>query len=188
MTLSLNATHANGISEYDVHSLHGYQMALKTKEFLTEHNSTKRSFVMTKNTFAGSGAYTHHQLGETHRNWENMTNTIAGVMNFNMFGIPLTGPDTCGYISSERTKETEELCARWIQLASFYPFARQHRDENPIGALEPYLMDGLYKNWTRNAMNQRLNYVRHFYTCLYTASEDGGTCFDPLLFHFPEDE
>jgi alpha-glucosidase (family GH31 glycosyl hydrolase) len=43
-----------------------------------------------------------------------MTNTIASVMNFNMFGIPVTGPDTCGYHSTKKTPETEELCARWI--------------------------------------------------------------------------
>ena len=49
-------------------------------------------------------------------------------------------------------------------------------------------MNDLYKNWTRNAMHQRMNYVRHFYTCLYAVSEDGGTCFDPLLFHYPEDD
>jgi alpha-glucosidase (family GH31 glycosyl hydrolase) len=49
-------------------------------------------------------------------------------------------------------------------------------------------MTELYKNWTRNAMHQRLNVARHFYTCLYKVSQDGGTCFDPLLFHFPEDD
>jgi alpha-glucosidase (family GH31 glycosyl hydrolase) len=54
---------------------------------------------MTQNTFTGSGKYSQHILGETHRTWENMTNSIAGVMNFNMFGIPVTGPDTCGYYS-----------------------------------------------------------------------------------------
>ena len=68
---------------------------------------------MTKNTFAGSGQYSQHLLGETHRNWENMTNTIAGVMNFNMFGIPLVGPDTCGFFGQNVTV-TQKLCTRWI--------------------------------------------------------------------------
>jgi len=190
MTLSLNATLDRGkLSEYNVHSLHGLKMAEGTNKFMTKYQPNKKPFIMTKNTFAGSGKYSQHLLGETHRTWENMTNTIAGVMNFNMFGIPVTGPDTCGYYSQgNKTKETEELCARWIQLATYYPFARQHRDDNPEGALEPYLMTELFKNWTRNAMHQRLNVARHFYTCLYKVSQDGGTCFDPLLFHFPEDD
>lgn len=26
------------------------------------------------------------------------------------------------------------------------------------------------------------------YTCMYEVSANGGTCFDPLFFHFPQDE
>jgi len=52
--------------------------------------------------------------------------SIAGVMNFNMFGIPMVGPDTCGFFEDKNVTEPEqkELCARWIELATFYPFAR----------------------------------------------------------------
>ena len=31
-----------------------------------------------------------------------------------------------------------------------------------------------------------MGYIRHIYTCLFTASLEGGSCFDPLLLHFPE--
>jgi alpha-glucosidase (family GH31 glycosyl hydrolase) len=50
-----------------------------------------------------------------------MKHSIAGVMNFNMFGIPLTGPETCGFFGTDLM---DELCGRWIQLATFYPLAR----------------------------------------------------------------
>ena len=40
-----------------------------------------------------------------------MKMSIAGVMNFNMFGIPFTGPETCGYYGKDRN---DELCARWV--------------------------------------------------------------------------
>lgn len=26
------------------------------------------------------------------------------------------------------------------------------------------------------------------YTCLYEVSQNGGTCFDPLFFHYPDDD
>ena len=26
------------------------------------------------------------------------------------------------------------------------------------------------------------------YTCLFEASQEGGTCFDPLLLHYPDDD
>jgi alpha-glucosidase (family GH31 glycosyl hydrolase) len=67
-----------------------------------------------------------------------MKSSIAGVMNMQMFGIPLVGPDTCGF-SGEA--DQNELCGRWVQLAQFYPFARQHAggDKNEIWRMpEPY--------------------------------------------------
>lgn len=59
-----------------------------------------------------------------------MKYSIAGVMNFNMFGIPMVGPDTCGYMGLDGQ---DELCARWVQLATFFPFARQNQDDSAKG-------------------------------------------------------
>ena len=106
-------------------------------------------------------------------------------MNFNMFGIPLIGPNTCGFFG--QSHQTEELCARWIQLASFYPFARWNSDavDSPN---EPFLMNSVLQKWVKNALTQRLQFTRQLYSCLKEVSDDGGTCFDPLFFHFPTEE
>jgi alpha-glucosidase (family GH31 glycosyl hydrolase) len=50
-----------------------------------------------------------------------MSFSISSAMNMNMFGIPMTGGDICGV---NMTKDKEELCGRWVQLASFLPIAR----------------------------------------------------------------
>jgi alpha-glucosidase (family GH31 glycosyl hydrolase) len=34
------------------------------------------------------------------RTWEDMKYSVAGLMNFNMFGIPHTGADVCGSFNS----------------------------------------------------------------------------------------
>lgn len=104
-----------------------------------------------------------------------------------MFGIPLTGPETCGYFG---TAANDELCARWIQLATFYPLARQHRAAGAAGgpANEPYALASPYKEMAIAAIQDRLQYIRHLYTCLFETSQDGGTCFDPLLLHYPTDD
>jgi len=50
-------------------------------------------------------------------------------------------------------------------------------------------MDEPFKSMATAALQERLRYTRHLYSCLYEAQSGGGTCFDPLLFHFPlEDE
>ena len=30
--------------------------------------------------------------------------------------------------------------------------------------------------------------MRHMYTCLLRVHKEGGTCFDPLMFHYPQDD
>jgi alpha-glucosidase (family GH31 glycosyl hydrolase) len=71
-------------------------------------------FLQSRSTFAGSGKYVSHSLGENHRTFDDMRLSIAGIMNFNMFGIPLVGPNICGYFSSNSTVDESELCGRWI--------------------------------------------------------------------------
>ena len=128
--------------------------------------------------------------------------SIAGVMNFNMFGIPMVGPDTCGFFEDKSLNETNqrELYARWIELATFYPFARQHHDTTtqPGGrggmATEPYNLGGTkanptkYMDMAKAAIKERFSYLRHMYTCQLRVHREGGTCFDPLLLHYPHDD
>ena len=161
----------------------------------------QRTFLLSRSTFAGSGKYVQHWLGDNHRNWDNMKWSIAGIMNFNMFGIPMVGPDVCGFFEDKNVTEAEqrELCARWIELSVFYPFARQHHDKTGEGgrggmATEPYNLGGTtantteYKDWATAAIQERFSYLTTMYTCHLRVHRDGGTCFDPLLMHYPHDD
>lgn len=88
-----------------------------------------------------------------------MKASIAGTMNMNMFGIPMVGPDTCGFFQPADTSkdDPDEICGRWIQLATFYPFARQHRDISGGGnPNEPYNLPEPYQSWAKNALYDRL--------------------------------
>lgn len=182
MAMSLNATHpSNNLREYDVHSLFGHIETKRTWDFLAGENSpnkNKRPFILSRSTFAGSGNHTQHWLGDNHREWAYLNYSISGVMNFNMFGVPMVGPDTCGFFEARNESErydSEQMCGRWYQLATFYPFGRHHRDKDTDGGRggdrnEPYLLQEPYKSWARNSLYQRLQYSRQMYSCLFEAS------------------
>jgi alpha-glucosidase len=62
MSLSLNATHpSNGYKEYDVHSLFGHLEGKVTYDYLANNLESplhdKRTFLLSRSTFSGSGAY-----------------------------------------------------------------------------------------------------------------------------------
>ena len=188
MTISLNATHPNlKYNQYDTHSLFGHSQGKMTKEQLEALDTQDlRQLVVSRSTFVGSGVYMQHFHSRNSRTWDDMKYSISLVMNFNMFGIPMTGPDTCGFFGD---KDQDELCGRWYQLAQFYPLARQDRAlTGGDPTYEPYALKDPYKTWAKNAIHARYNYVRLLYSCLYSANTTGGTCFDPLLLHYPQDD
>jgi len=128
MAMSLNATHpSNGLYEYDVHNLFGHMMSKTTNNFMTSTyaNPDNRPFILTRSSFSGTGQFASHWLGDNWRDWNYMKYSVAGMMNMNMFGIPHVGADVCGFFGQTRD---DDMCSRWIQLATFYPLARAHQN------------------------------------------------------------
>jgi alpha-glucosidase (family GH31 glycosyl hydrolase) len=116
-TIALNATHGTGdnaLKQYDVHGLYGHMQSKTVNNILADpaaHEASNpyaglRTFISTTSTFAGTGQYAQHHLSPMKRTWDDMRYSIAGIMNFNMFGIPFTGGDVCGSFAAS-TNQTE---------------------------------------------------------------------------------
>lgn len=92
-------------------------MSNRTHEFMTNNktyaNVDNRPFILTRSTFASTGRYASHWLGDNFRDWAYLRYSVAGIMNMNMFGVPHVGADICGFFGTVRE---DEMCARWIQL------------------------------------------------------------------------
>uniref|UniRef100_A0A8C7J8X1 MICAL-like protein 2 n=1 Tax=Oncorhynchus kisutch TaxID=8019 RepID=A0A8C7J8X1_ONCKI len=115
-------------SHYNMHSLYGLLEAKASARAL-KRMLGKRAFVISRSTFPSQGQYSGHWLGDNRSHWKDMYTSIAGMLTFNLLGVPLVGADICGF--SEQTEE--ELCVRWTQLGAFYPFTRNHNsiDQKP---------------------------------------------------------
>ena len=145
----------------------------------------ERPFVLSRSTRAGHGRWGFHWLGDNWSSWSQMRESIAGVFDFQFFGVGLVGADVCGF----HNDTTVELCSRWLQLGAFYPFMRNHNDigwiSQELYALGPDVMRrGIYVIYLRYSL------ILYFYTQMHLYSdprrEDSAPLFRPMLFDFPE--
>lgn len=168
-------------SHYDVHNLYGFAESIITSFCLATIRS-KRPFLLSRSTFAGSGKYTAHWTGDVFSRWDDMKHSVGDIMSFNLFGIPMVGADICGF--NENT--TKELCQRWSQLGAFYPFSRNHND-NSTKEQDPASFDAEFVESTKKALNIRYKFLPYLYTLLWNAHKFGETVIRPLFFEFPKD-
>ncbi|OJJ42298.1 hypothetical protein ASPZODRAFT_2122517 [Penicilliopsis zonata CBS 506.65] len=179
--IATNATHHDGTLEYDIHNLFGLGEAQTTYFAHLAMEPNRRPFLITRSTFAGSGRYTGHWGGDNNSRWGSMWFAIPQALSFQLFGIPMFGVDTCGFMGNT----DEELCNRWMQLSAFFPFYRNH---NVLGAIpqEPY-------NWasvieaTITAQKVRFALLPYLYTLLYQAHATGSPVMRALAWNFPND-
>ncbi|RLN95484.1 hypothetical protein BBJ28_00023001 [Nothophytophthora sp. Chile5] len=179
-TISASALQYDGTRQYDCHNLYGLTEAIATCDVM-ERLTAKRSFVLSRSTFPGSGVHTAHWTGDNASTWNDLRWSIPTILKFGLFGIPMVGADIGGFAGSS----TMELCARWTALGSFYPFARNH---NIIKAApqETYVWPEVV-NVGQKFIGMRYQLLPYIYTLGYHAHADGTPIARPLLLEFPSD-
>ena len=188
----------NFYTMYNVKSLISKIQVKITNEFLRSVN--KRPFIVSRANTIGHGKYGFHWLGDNISTFEMLLWSISGIFNYNIFGIPFSGADICGFHSSA----TDELCARWHILGSFYPFSRNHNVDTGLPQ-EPWNFDKRSRFQDKNDRNRpiegytlhaakigikmRYSLMRYSYTQFMKISlGERGAYFKPAFFEFPEDD
>ncbi|THY30913.1 putative alpha-glucosidase [Aureobasidium pullulans] len=176
-----NATHSDGVEEYDIHNLFGLEILNATYNALTQTITGKRPFIIGRSTFAGAGQYAGHWGGDNYATWESMLFSIPQALDMALFGIPMFGADTCGFSGNS----DEELCNRWMQLSAFFPFYRNHNtlDDN---SQEPYIW-GSVIDASKRAMAIRYSLLPYMYTLFHMAHTTGSTVMRAMAWEFPHD-
>ncbi|KAH9974514.1 glycosyl hydrolases family 31-domain-containing protein [Russula compacta] len=180
-TVATNATHYGGHTELDMHNLFGHLMSRAAFLASRELHPGKRPFLISRSTFAGSGRWTGHWLGDNHSKWSYLHHSIQGVLQFQLFQIPMVGADVCGFGGNTN----EELCNRWTQLAAFTPFFRNHNIRGAIPQ-EPYRWDSV-AHASRVATAVRYALLPYWYTLFANASLYGTPPVRALFFEFPQE-
>ena len=180
-SLDMAAIHAGGVIEYNFHSLNGYYEAKATSNYFTQQLNI-RPFVLSRSSFPGHGRYAFKWTGDNFSQWSFMEWSIVGVFNFNMFGIPMVGADICGF----QGNTNEELCSRWMQLGTMYPFSRNHNAINTVSQ-EPYAFGPTLLTTSQMAIRNKYMLYLYFYTEMTLLSINGGMFFQPAFFEYPFD-
>ncbi|XP_046559540.1 lysosomal alpha-glucosidase-like [Haliotis rubra] len=177
-TLCMSAKFHDGL-HYNLHNMYGYFESRVTYNVL-KSIVRKRPFVLSRSTFVGSGNYVAHWEGDNFADWSDLYYSIPEVLSFNMFGIPFTGVDICGF----RGDSDEELCTRWLQLGAFYPFMRSH-NQNVAPDKDPAAMRFSSAAHDRNREALRLRY--RLLPFLYSLMSRKKAVARPLVFQYPTD-
>jgi alpha-glucosidase (family GH31 glycosyl hydrolase) len=119
-SITLDAKHANGYTELDVHSLFGTMEVKATHDWFI--NQGRRPMIIERSAYAGLGKYGSRWLGDNFSQEAYMGYSVTGVMAHNIAGIQLAGSDICGFLGDTNP----ELCARWYIVGAFYTFSRNH--------------------------------------------------------------
>ena len=182
-SISENAIISGNNTVYDTKPMLSYYQTKYTYMFLNS-NFNSRAFILSRSTSIGSGKYTFHWLGDNFSTFQNLKNSISGIFNFNIFGIPFTGADICGFMKDA----IKNLCIRWYNIGVFYPFSRNHnffeaKDQYPWSFGEDAT------NIIKKNINYRYSLLRYFYSQFFLISNnEKGSFFKPLMFEFPDDE
>ncbi|NXE56562.1 LYAG glucosidase, partial [Casuarius casuarius] len=162
-------------SHYNLHNLYGLTEAIASHEELLPETAWPCALM-------GSGAWQRVSVPQTLHSPDPVRVSPAEVLLFSLFGVPLVGADICGFASDT----TEELCVRWTQLGTFYPFMRNHNDHGNRPQ-EPYAFSPAAQNAMRKALCLRYSLLPYLYTLFHKAHSAGETVARPLFLEFPKD-
>lgn len=179
-SIDVACPHYGGLLEYNVHSLYGHMETIATYEYFIAKN--QRPLIITRSSFVGTGRYGSKWTGDNFSQWNYLVFSITGIYNFNMFGIPLVGADICGFLGNTN----EELCSRWMQLGTLYPFSRNH---NGIGQIDqyPWSFGSTLLSTSMSSIRNKYSLIMYYNTGMFRLSLYGGMFFRPAYFDYPND-
>ena len=170
-----NATHA------EIHNIVGLENARATYEGMLKLRPNERPFVLTRATYAGGQRYGFTWTGDNAATWNHLRLATQMVLNLGISGIPFVGADVGGFNGSPPS----DLITRWVELAAFSPFCRDH-------AVKGSAPHELWANGPgpeavrRRYIETRYRLLPYFYTLADESSRTGLPLMRPVFLEFPE--
>lgn len=179
----------------EVHNLYGMAMAQASREGALAWTGRRRSpdasrapqdiprpFVITRAGYAGIQRHALVWTGDNSSTWEHLADAVQMFLNLGLSGVPFVGADVGGFLGNA----TPELFLRWLQMAVFTPFLRNHSNLGTIPQ-EPWAFGPEIEAIARRYLQLRYQLLPHLYGLFAEAARGGAPIVRPLLWHYPND-
>jgi alpha-glucosidase len=173
---------AGTVTHAEAHNLYGTLMARATAEGLERLRPGRRPWVLTRSGFVGVQRWAASWMGDNSSWWEHLEMSLPQLANMGLSGSPHVGVDIGGFYHHA----TPELFARWIEVATFYPFMRCHTHRRSRRQ-EPWAFGPGVEAIAREAIERRYRMLPYLYTLAYRAWRRGEPLLRPLWFDFPDE-
>ncbi len=168
-------------SHLKAHNVYGQCMAHATWLGMEKSAPTRRPFVLSRSGFAGMQRWAATWTGDNFSDWENLKMANFMVQRLSTSGISFCGADTGGFLG----RPTPELFCRWMQMAAFHPFFRNHNN-GEFGGQEPWCFGEETEAIVRRAIEERYRLLPYLYTCFYSYAAEGTPIVRSLALMFPD--
>ena len=169
------ATHA------EIHNIVGLENARATYEGLLKLRPDERPFVLTRATFAGGQRYGFTWTGDNSATWNHLRLATQMVLNLGLSGISFVGADVGGFNGTP----SSDLLTRWVELAAFSPFFRDHYDKGS-GPHEVWANGPEQEAVRRRYIETRYKLLPYIYSLADETSRTGLPMMRPVFLEFPE--
>lgn len=155
-------------SHTKAHNVYGHCMAMATREGMLRFGGNRRPFVLTRSGYAGMQRFAATWTGDNCSTWEHLKMANFQCQRLAASGVSFAGSDTGGFLEHP----SGELFCRWIQLAAFHVFFRNH-SSGEYGGQEPWCFGEEIENYVRTAIEGRYRLLPYFYTQFYLFAKKG---------------
>jgi alpha-glucosidase len=178
--------HSDGKRTYPhayVHNLYANLENQATFEALLRHRPNHRPWILSRAGWAGVQRYASVWTADNASAWDHLRVTVPMLLNLGMSGIPFVGADVGGFFKDC----TPELLTRWLEMATFTPFCRNHTCDGTADQ-EPWVFGVEIEAISRRFINWRYQLLPYLYDLVHEASATGIPIIRPLILEFPNDE
>ncbi len=169
-------------SHLKAHNIYGQCMAQATRLGMEKSAPQRRPFVLSRSGFAGLQRWAATWTGDNNSDWENLKMSNLMVQRLSTSGVSFCGADTGGFLG----RPSPELFCRWMQMAAFHVFFRNHNN-GEFGGQEPWCFGEEVENYVRLAIEERYRLLPYFYTQFYLYATQGVPIIRSLPIMFPRD-